>query len=187
MAKWTNTKKISQSQKLFNSLTGILVILVLCWLWVSFFTFTKNREYKNIEKTIQEKEQILKENEASPGYKKFLAIKALEQKHNEMYWFERIEKIYNILEKLRNVDPEEDNDIELSDFNVSLEEVSLRWTVWELKDLYFTNASGRMKALLDSFENLEFIDKMTIKEYNKSKDDRFEFVLYANIIDNDWE
>ena len=44
-----------------------------------------------------------------------------------------------------------------------------------------------MKALLDSFENLEFIDKMTIREYNKSEDDRFEFVLYANVIDNDWE
>ena len=68
MAKETKTKKISQSQKLFNSLTAILVILVLCWLWISFFTFTKNREYKNIEKTVQEKEQILEENEASPGY-----------------------------------------------------------------------------------------------------------------------
>lgn len=187
MAKETKTKKISQSQKLFNSLTAILVILVLCWLWISFFTFTKNREYKNIEKTVQEKEQILEENEASPGYKKFLAIKKLEEKNNGMYWFERIEKIYDIFEQLRDIDPEDNDDIELSGFNVSLEEVSLIWTVWSLKNLYYTNASGRMKALLDSFENLEFIDKMTIREYNKSEDDRFEFVLYANVIDNDWE
>jgi len=187
MTKWTNTNKISQSQKLFNSLTAVLVILVLFWLWVSFFTFTKNREFKNIEKTVQEKEQTLEENEASPGYKKFLAIKTLEEKNNWMYWFERIEKIYDIFEQLKNIDPEANDDIELSDFNVSLEEVSLRWTVWELKVLYFTNASWRIKALLDSFENLEFIDKMTIREYNKSEDDRFEFVLYANVIDNDWE
>lgn len=187
MAKETKTKKISQSQKLFNSLTAILVILVLWWLWISFLTFAKTRELKSIQDTIQEKQEILEKNEASPGYKKFLAIKALEKKHNGMYWFERIEKIYNIFEELKNVDSESDDDIELSDFYVSLEEVSLKWTVWELKNLYFTNASWKMKALIDSFQKLEFIDKMTIREYNKSDDDRFEFVLFANVINNDWE
>lgn len=187
MAKGINTKKISHSQKLFNLLTIVLVLLVLAWLVISLLTLTKKREYKNISETIQERELVLQENEASPWYKKLMTIKKLEEKNSGMYRFERVEKIYNILEKLRNVDSGIDDDVELSDFNVSLEEVSLRWTVWSLKDLYFTNSSESMKALLESFEGLDFIGKMTIKEYSKSSDDRFGFTLHANVIDNDWK
>ena len=67
-----------------------------------------------------------------------------------------------------------------------MEELSLKWTVSSLKDLYYTNASWKIKALLDRFESLDFIEKMTIKEYEKV-DDWFEFVLHANVIENGGE
>ena len=111
----------------------------------------------------------------------------MENKTSWLYRYERIEKISEILDDLRNIDEDNlDSTIELSDFNVSLEELSLRGVVSSLKDLYYTNASGRIKAVLDSFESLDFIEKMTIKEYQKV-DEWFEFILYANIINNDWK
>jgi hypothetical protein len=116
-----------------------------------------------------------------------LAVKSLENKTSWLFWYERIEKISEILDDLRNIDGEDwESTIELSDFNVSLEELSLRGVVPSLKDLYYTNASWKIKAVLDRFENLDFIEKMTIKEYQKI-DEWFEFVLYANVINNDWK
>lgn len=187
MAGSMNVKKISKSQKVFKLSIWLWAIVVLIFLWVLCLNLFKSAEIKHLENKIERKEKQLEEYEASDWYKKFLAVKSLEDKTSWLLRYERIEKISEILDDLRNIDEEDwESVIELSDFNVSLEELSLRWTVSSLKDLYYTNASGKIKAVLDRFESLDFIDKMTIREYQKV-DDGFEFVLYANVINNDWE
>lgn len=187
MAGSMNVKKISKSQKLFKLSIWILVLVVLLFVGVMLLNVTQAAKIQHVENKIEKKEAQLEEYEASEWYKKFLAVKSLESKTSWLYRYERIEKISEILDDLRNIDEEDwESTIELSDFNVSLEELSLRGTVSSLKDLYYTNASGRIKAVLDRFEGLDFIEKMTIKEYQKV-DEWFEFVLHANVINNDWK
>ena len=119
-----------------------------------------------------------------------MAVKSLETRTAGMYRYERIEKISEILEDLRNMNNDEEgwetSSLILSDFYVSLEEISLRWIVSSLKELYYTSASWKIKSVLDRFESLDFIDKMVIKEYS-NVGDWFEFTLFANVINNDWE
>lgn len=187
MAGSMNVKKISKSQKLFRLSLWILVLVVLLFVGVLLLNLTQAAKIKHLENKIAKKEAQLEKDESSDGYKKFLAVKSLESKTSWMFRYERIEKISEILDDLRNIDGEDwESTIELSDFNVSLEELSLRGVVSSLKDLYYTNASWRIKAVLDRFESLDFIEKMTIKEYQKI-DEWFEFVLYANVINNDWK
>ncbi len=74
-----------------------------------------------------EQEQIeLAEYEKVIDYKKFLLIKDLEEKSTEMPWFEHIPKIMAIFEDLKSVDPSNTDTIILSDFKVSLSEISLK-------------------------------------------------------------
>ena len=187
MAGSMNVKKISKSQKAFQASLGILVLSILVFIWVKWLTFIKNMELQRINNRIEKKEEQVKIYESSTWYTKFLAVKSLQEKTAGMSRFYRIEKISEILEELKNVDDWEwDTTIELSDFYVSLDEISLRWVVSSLKDLYYTNVSWKMRAVLDRFESLEFIDKMVIKEYNRV-DNWFEFSLHANVINNDGE
>ena len=187
MAGSMNIKKISKSQKLFRLSIAALVLSILLLAWLKVLNLYKNVELNHINAKISEKQAQIEQEEASEWYKKFLAVKSLEDGDTNMSRHDRIEKISEILEDLKNIwDWEEDTTIELSDFNVSLEEISLKWVVSSLRDLYYTNVSWKMKAVLDRFESLDFIDKMVIKEYNKV-DNWFEFSLYANVINNGGE
>jgi len=75
---------------------------------------------------LQEKQQQLSEYESADEYDKFLAVKDLEDRTVDMPWFQHIPKILQIFQDLRNVDSDPDNQIVLSDFNISLEKISLR-------------------------------------------------------------
>ena len=168
---------------MFKLSLWVLVLVVVIFVWIKGLTLFKAAELKHLNNKIERKEKQIEEYEASEWYKKFLAVKWLEDRNAGMSWYERIEKISEIFDDLRNINEWADSELDLSDFNVSLEEVSLKWTVSSLKDLYYTNASWRIKAVLEKFENLDFIEKMTIKDYSKV-DGWFEFSLYANVIQN---
>ena len=190
MAGSMNVKKISKSQKAFKLSLLVLALSIIALVWVKCLTMAKSAELKLLNNKIEKKEAEIAEEEASEWYKKFLAVKSLESRTAGMYLYERIEKISEILEDLRNMNNDEEgwepSSLILSDFYVSLEEISLRWIVSSLKELYYTSASWKIKSVLDRFESLDFIDKMVIKEYS-NVGDWFEFTLFANVINNDWE
>ena len=187
MAGSMNVKKISKSQQLFRLSLWIWILVILAFIGIKCLTMAKSAELRIIKNRIANKEEQLKKDEASEWYKKFLAVQSLENKDMNMSWYDRIEKISEILEDLRSLDDDEEwTTLELSDFSVSLEEISLRWIVSSLKDLYYTSASWKMRAVLDRFESLDFIDKMVIKEYNNNGE-WFEFSLFANVINNEWK
>ena len=187
MAGSMNVKKISKSQQLFRLSLWILIVSILALVWLKCLTLAKSAELKIVRNRIADKEEQLRKDESSEWYKKFLAVESLENRDSNMSRYDRIEKISEILEDLRSLDDEEEwTSLELSDFSVSLEEISLRWIVSSLKDLYYTSASWKMRAVLDRFESLDFIDRMVIKQYNNNGN-WFEFSLYANVINNDWK
>lgn len=168
----------------------LLLLLVLLW---AGFVLLKALSVVNQWKITQNKdsltqqEQQLSAHESAISYDKFLLINDLEQKVTEMPWFEHIPKILQILQDLQNLDSGVGDIITLSDFEVSLDEITLKWSVSSLKALYYNSSSGNFKALLDRFEELDFIEDMTIRSYNRTSDRYFEFVLNAKVVNNDWK
>lgn len=70
----------------------------------------------------------------------------------------------------------------LSDFKVSLENLSVRGKVSNLLLLYYTSPEKGLVSLIDRFKKLDFISDMRIKNYSKDKDTGFfSFVLEANV------
>jgi hypothetical protein len=95
-----------------------------------------------------------------------------------MPWHKHIPKVIEILETLRNQDPDEQGDtVQLSDFTVSLDTISLKGSV---KNLALIHGSNRRKGVIDQFLALDFIKDMQILNY-QNRGGRFDFTLQANI------
>ena len=60
------------------------------------------------------------------GYNKFQAVKLLEEKQANMPRSDHITKVIAMLEDLKQVDASDTDIIVLSDFNVSLEQITLK-------------------------------------------------------------
>lgn len=177
-----------KSTPLFKFLVFLVVLEVVIFCWIKVFTWLKSWQIVNHENKIARKTEILDQNESATWYKQILYIKDLEEKNSWMYRFERIQEISDIFDNLRSIWAEDSSFITLSEFNISLQEISLKWSVSTLKALYYTSPSWGFKSLLDRFKNLKFIKDMSIKTYERSsQDDNFEFVLHANVLSNDWE
>ena len=86
-----------------------------------------------------------------------------------------------MLEDLKRVQSGTPDTIVLSDFNVSLDKISLKGKVSDLKVLY-ASQSGT-PSLLDRFSALDFIKDIHIQTYDQVGDNGyFEFVLTANVV-----
>jgi hypothetical protein len=85
------------------------------------------------------------------------------------------------------VDDSDTANIAFSDFEISLESIRLNWYVTNLRILYqwSKNADKDKPGLIAKFEELDFLDNISIKTYEKSSDDvGYEFTLTANVINN---
>lgn len=73
--------------------------------------------------------------------------------------------------------------MELSDFKVDLKELSLNGVVTNLRVLYGKNGSG---GLLDSFNQLDFLSDISIRNYEKKEKNEkyYSFTLSAKVINN---
>ena len=175
----------SRGERIFRFLVFLLILSIgaFVFLRVSIFLFQKQIDQKREILIQQEKE--LSEHESSISYDKFLLVSDLEQKITNMPWFEHIPKILEIFQDLKNLDPASSDMIILSDFNVSLDEITVKWSVSTLRALYYNSPTGSFKALLDKFQELDFIRDINIRTYNRVSDRYFEFVLNAKVISND--
>lgn len=181
-----NKKKFrSRWERIFRFLVLLLILFiwVLLYLKVDTYLIEKNIEENQIKLSQQEEE--LSTYESAISYDKFLLIKELEEKAIEMPWFEHIPKIINIFEDLKSLDSSSTDTIILSDFKVTLDEISLKGTVSSLKALYYTSPNGSFKSLFDRFDELDFIQEMNINTYEKVWEKYFEFVLNAKVVNND--
>jgi hypothetical protein len=81
------------------------------------------------------------------------------------------------------VDKSDTFNISFSDFEISLENIRLNWYVTNLRILYqWVNGNS---GLISKFEELDFLDNISIKTYEKSPDELwYNFTLTANVINN---
>jgi len=90
-----------------------------------------------------------------------------------------------MLEDLKQVDTSTTDTIALSDFNVSMEKITLKWQVSNLLLLYYSNTAKGVRSLIDRFSSLDFVKNIRIQTYDRVGDNNYyEFVLEANVIND---
>ena len=90
-----------------------------------------------------------------------------------------------MLEDMKNIDASSTDTVVLSDFNVSLDKITLKGQVSNLLLLYYSNASRNVLSLIDRFSGLDFVQNIRIQTYDRVGDNNYyEFVLEANVIND---
>ena len=140
-------------------------------------------DISNVQKDISEKNTELKGFSDEPGYDKLQYVQDMESKNSMMPWSDHISAIMEIFGDLLAVDKSDTFNIAFSNFEISLENVKLDGYVTNLRLLYQWANSNT--GLISRFEELDFLDNISIKTYEKSSDNLgYEFVLTANVINN---
>lgn len=146
------------------------------------YEFYLQKQIETLDTTIQEKTQAVNELLASEKFQQYLKIQEIQRSHSNIPWSDYVNKIIEILESIKAVD-EDKGGVELSDFKVDLKELSLNGVVTNLRVLYGKNGSG---GLLDSFNQLDFLSDISIRNYEKKEKDEkyYSFTLSAKVINN---
>ena len=167
------------------------ILLVILWVLLLAFAYLKVDMFL-MNQTITDKRQVLSWQTAQlksytllTGYNKLQAVKILEEKQTTMPRSDHISKMIAMLEDLKQVDTSTTDSIILSDFNVSMDKITLKWQVSNLLLLYYSNPTKGITSLIDRFSNLDFIKNIRIQTYDRVGDNNYyEFVLEANIIND---
>ena len=116
-------------------------------------------------------------------YDKLKYVQQLENDTHMMPWSDHIQAIMAIFDDLLAVDNSDTFNIAFSDFEISLESIRLNWYVTNLRLLY--QWSNWKPWLIQRFEELDFLEDISIKTYEKSDDEfGYNFTLTANVINN---
>jgi hypothetical protein len=186
------TKDTSLSMKAPSSKKLFLILLFLflggvarcAYLWVDT-TITKRLIVAEQKKVTEEQQQIAAFS-ALPGFDKLQLVKKMESENRQMPWSEHIQAVMNIFDAVLGVDTAETKNIVLSDFSISLEEISVKGYVSNLRILYYSPASAPNTSLIERFEKLDFLSDISIKNYEQAEDSiGYNFVLTAKVINDD--
>ncbi len=180
MASWSTS--IENSKKYFV-LTLILFVagIIFC---VFLYLSAKYNEWKLV--SLREDASQLQQQNANffldPKFEKFSLVKNLEANNPQMPWSEHIEKVSEIIDGVKELSAWSDN-IKLEEFQISLENLSLKGSVSNLRILYHM-PYGRL-SLIERFESLDFLKDIAIQTYDKKTWDLgFSFVLTAKVENN---
>lgn len=177
----------SRREYIFKFLWIVFILVIVWFIFFKLFTYITNQKILNNQIILNKQNMELEKYKQSTWYNKIYLIRELEKSSQTMPRSEHIPKIIAILEELKSVDSSwtgENDSIILSDFRVNLNEISLKWRVSNLKLLYFNSPWWKFKALIDRFQDLDFIEDMKIKTYDKIWERYFEFILNAKIKNN---
>jgi len=140
-------------------------------------------DISGVQKDIAKEEAHLASFSAKPGYDKLQYVQNMEANNLMMPWSDHINAIMEIFGELLDVDKSDTFNIAFSNFEISLERIRLDWYVTNLRLLY--RWANSKKWLIEKFEELDFLDNISIKTYEKSDWDLwYNFTLTANVINN---
>ena len=165
---------------------GILVVFLGLVAWriylkVSYFILDKNIAI--VQDKIQKEQIHLASFSDNPGFDKLQYVQDLEENNYMMPWSDHVNAIMAIFDELLAVDRSDTFNIAFSDFEISLENIRLNGYVTNLRLLY--QWANTQTGLIARFEELDFLENISIKTYEKSQDDLwYEFTLTANVINN---
>lgn len=173
----------SHRKQYFKMSSFLLLLVITAWISIQWYSFLLNKNIEDQNKTIKEQNIKLEKYKSLTWFTKLMAVKELEWKYDEVPRSTHINKVITMLQEIKNLDQRNDETILLSDFNVDLQKISVKWQVSDLKLLYYSNSERGIISLIDRFKNLDFIENLYIKNYTKDKDAIFfSFILEANVI-----
>ena len=136
-----------------------------------------------VQKKITKKNEELKSFSEKPGYDKLEYIQDLERNNHMMPRSDHISAIMEIFWDLLDVDKSDTFNIEFSNFEISLEQIKLDGYVTNLR-LFYEGANSKT-GLIAKFEELDFLDNISIKTYEKAEWELwYNFTLTANVTNN---
>jgi len=166
----------------------LLIIFVLSLLWYIVLLVgvrLNNSKIADQNKLIESQNKEITYYKSLTWYNKLIAVKLLEEKQKTIPRYDHISKVIQMLEDLKSVNWNTSDSIILSDFNVSLDKISLKWKVSSLLLLYYSDPAKWVQSLIDRFSSLDFIKNMRIQTYDKIADSwYFQFVLEANVMND---
>lgn len=169
----------------FQILLIILALFLLVFSYLKIDIFFMNQKIADKRDVLSKQTVQLESYKLLTGYNKLQAVKILEEKQLTMPWSDHITKVIAMLEDLKKVDTSTTDTIVLSDFNVSLDKITLKWQVSNLLLLYYSNAPKGIRSLIDRFSSLDFVKNIRIQTYDRVSDNNYyEFVLEANVIND---
>ncbi len=155
-----------------------LAFLVLIGSVVAYGFFTRQTQ-TNQQKTSIKKEAIIKiDNDISAAennadYRKYMWAKVVyDLSKTQQGWGDRLSRIIMVFEDLQKLWWDA---VTFSDFSLDFSSLRLKWTVSDLKVVYWSG------WVVDKFNSLEFIKDITITDYKKT-DYGFAFSLVAQIV-----
>lgn len=147
--------------------------------------FLMNQKITDKRVVLEDQTKQLDSYKLLTGYNKLQAVKILEEKQITMPRSDYITKVIQMLEDMKQVDTSSTDSIILSDFNVSLDKITLKGQVSNLLLLYYSNANKGIVSLIDRFSSLDFVKNIRIQTYDRVSESNFyEFVLEANVIND---
>lgn len=179
----TNRQKTT-NYKLFFRLTLLVFLgLVARWGYFKISDIYMDYDIDKVQKKIAKKDAELKGFSDIAGYDKLQYVKDLEKSDHMMPWSDHIDAIMAIFGDLLDVDKSDTFNIAFSDFEISLEKIKLDGYVTNLRLLY--EWANSKTGLIARFEELDFLDNISIKTYEKTDWELwYNFTLNANVINN---
>ena len=163
----------------------ILVLSLVAFGYLKVDMFLTKQKIIDKRVVVEEQTKQLESYKLLTGYNKLQAVKILEDKQTTMPWSDHISQMITMLEDMKKIDTSATDTIVLSDFNVSLDKITLKGQVSNLLLLYYSNPSKGITSLIDRFSNLDFVEDIRIQTYDRVGDyNYYEFVLEANVINN---
>ncbi len=184
-----NSKTTNQKLTFLFCLVCLLT-LILRWWYLKFSDMVLGKEIESEQSKVIQENAHLASFSDNFGFDKLQYVQDLEKNNVMMPWSDHIDKIMAILADLIAVDNSDTFNISFTDFQISLENIRLKWHVTSLRLLYkwagnATTQESAKPALIEKFEALDFLDNIAIKTYEKSSDSLgYEFVLTANVVNN---
>lgn len=175
---------LSNSKKIF--ILSLLLFAAGIWYCVYLFLYTQiwNKMMAGLEEEVKQLEQKSQSFYASPDFEKFSFAKKIEDESMQMPRSDHIEAVSEIFDSVVDVEWDSYN-IELSDFKISLDQISLRGFVTNLKILYNAPEKSKKPSLIQRFQDLGFLHDIAIQTYDQAQGGiGYDFVLTAKVENN---
>lgn len=179
----TRKQQTTNYKQLFFGVLIVFLALVARRAYLKISDIALKKSIINVQNEINQEQQHLSSFSDKVWFDKLQYVKQLEQDNKMMPWSDHVNAIMAIFDELLAVDKSDTFNIAFSDFEISLEKIRLAGYVTNLRLLY--QGVDSQPGLISKFEELDFLDNISIKTYEKSSDDLgYDFVLTANVINN---
>ena len=179
----TQKQQTTNYKQIFWLVLLVFLGLVARWGYLKFSEITLKKSITSVQEKVQQEQANLRAFSDNPWFDKLQYVKDMEANNNMMPRSDHVNAIMAIFDELLAVDRSDTFNITFSDFEISLTSIRLHGYVTNLRILY--QWANSKTGLITKFEELDFLDNISIKTYEKSADNLgYEFVLTANVINN---